>query len=158
MKKIISLILIILWMGFIFYLSSMDSSTSNDKSKSIVSNIVDKIDNNVLNKEVTTSKNSKFMENMNYLFRKLSHVSVYLALAILVFNYVIQLRKRKILMYDVITLIVCFIYACTDEYHQTFIVGRSGSIMDVLIDMIGVVIGCVIINAICIFIKKKRYA
>ena len=33
-------------------------------------------------------------------------------------------------------------YAATDEYHQTFIQGRSGSLRDVLIDSIGIFCGC----------------
>ena len=32
-------------------------------------------------------------------------------------------------------------YACTDEFHQTFVSGRHGSPVDWLIDTVGVVIG-----------------
>lgn len=32
---------------------------------------------------------------------------------------------------------VCFVYAITDEVHQTFVPGRQGSVWDVLIDSIG---------------------
>ena len=35
------------------------------------------------------------------------------------------------------TIIFVFIYACSDEIHQLFIRGRSGEILDVLIDTLG---------------------
>ena len=34
-----------------------------------------------------------------------------------------------------------FLYACPDEYHQSFVVGREGRPRDVAIDTIGIVIG-----------------
>ena len=33
------------------------------------------------------------------------------------------------------------LYACSDEYHQSFVVGREGRPRDVAIDSIGIVIG-----------------
>ena len=29
------------------------------------------------------------------------------------------------------------LYACSDEVHQTFVAGRSGEVLDVLIDTVG---------------------
>ena len=29
------------------------------------------------------------------------------------------------------------LYACSDEIHQTFVAGRSGEVLDVLIDTVG---------------------
>lgn len=34
-----------------------------------------------------------------------------------------------------------FFYACTDEFHQLFILGRSGQFTDVLIDSLGMLFG-----------------
>jgi VanZ family protein len=36
-----------------------------------------------------------------------------------------------------------FLYACSDEFHQSFVVGREGRPRDVAIDTIGIVIGLV---------------
>ena len=38
-----------------------------------------------------------------------------------------------------------FLYACSDEYHQTFVDGRIGQFSDVLIDMIGVLTGILLV-------------
>ena len=56
-----------------------------------------------------------------------------------------------------IALLLAFLYACSDEYHQTFVVGRSGQFKDVLIDFSGAFIGILIVSLIVnlnIFKKK----
>ena len=35
---------------------------------------------------------------------------------------------------------IAFAYACTDEFHQTFVHGREGTPRDVVIDSIGIAI------------------
>ena len=37
--------------------------------------------------------------------------------------------------------ILSILYACSDEFHQSFMVGRQGSLWDVLIDAIGIILG-----------------
>ncbi|UYJ41604.1 MAG: VanZ family protein [Lachnospiraceae bacterium] len=32
---------------------------------------------------------------------------------------------------------IAVLYACTDEYHQLFVPGRSGQLRDVMIDAVG---------------------
>jgi len=40
-------------------------------------------------------------------------------------------------------MVFCLFYALTDEFHQTFIAGRVGSITDVIIDLTGVALAAV---------------
>lgn len=40
-----------------------------------------------------------------------------------------------------ISLLFCFLFACFDEYHQSFISGRHSSVYDLLSDTIGLVFG-----------------
>lgn len=57
-----------------------------------------------------------------------------------------------------IALLLAFLYACSDEYHQTFVVGRTGQFNDVLIDFSGAFIGVLIVSLIVKFnIFKKKY-
>ena len=49
--------------------------------------------------------------------------------------------KRK---YVLLASIICIIYALTDEFHQTFIDGRSGQISDVFLDSSGSLIATVV--------------
>lgn len=47
------------------------------------------------------------------------------------------------------------LYALSDEYHQTFIQGRSGSLIDVGIDNIGIIIAILTIWYFCTKISKR---
>lgn len=58
-------------------------------------------------------------------------------------TYKIVLWKKWI-----ISIGVGIIYAISDEFHQSFIPGRSAEIRDVLIDTFGVIIGIIVVLAI----------
>ena len=45
-----------------------------------------------------------------------------------------------------IALVIVFLYACTDEFHQLFIPGRSGEFRDVMVDTCGGIIGLILIS------------
>lgn len=47
--------------------------------------------------------------------------------------------------------IIAYIYALTDEYHQTFVFGREGKFVDTIIDAFGITIG----SLISIIIRRK---
>lgn len=51
------------------------------------------------------------------------------------------------------SLLISFIYACSDEIHQLFIPGRSGQFTDVLIDTSGALIMLLIIY---LWQKRKK--
>ena len=53
------------------------------------------------------------------------------------------------------SLIFCFLYACSDEYHQTFVPGRAGTMIDVAVDMAGVAFGLVLVLLACL--KRKEF-
>lgn len=52
------------------------------------------------------------------------------------------------------SLLVTFLYACTDEFHQLFVPGRAGRFTDVLIDCTGALALCIIL--ICIQRHRKN--
>jgi len=49
--------------------------------------------------------------------------------------------------------IVALLFACSDEYHQTFVAGRNGDWMTVVYDAIFSVIG---IGAFLLFLRRKH--
>ena len=56
----------------------------------------------------------------------------------------------------VFTLWFTILNAIFDEYHQLFVDGRDGSIKDVLIDIIGIVVILIIIRVVfTIYLKTK---
>ncbi|MBE2318075.1 VanZ family protein [Solirubrobacter sp. CPCC 204708] len=70
--------------------------------------------------------------------RKGAHVTAYALLCLLWYR---ALEPRRL----VAAVLVTLAYAATDEYHQTFIEGRSGTPVDWLIDAAGVGIAAALI-------------
>ena len=68
---------------------------------------------------------------LDVVLRKLAHMTEYGLLALLWWR---ALRTRSPLPATLIALA----YAITDEYHQSFVAGRHGSPVDVLIDAAGI--------------------
>jgi len=49
-----------------------------------------------------------------------------------------------------------FLYAASDEFHQSFVPTRSASFKDVLIDTIGIVVFYIVIVTLNFVIKQKN--
>ena len=113
--------------------------------------IVEKIysDKSIIEKE-------KLAKKFNKPIRKVAHGSVYFLLAIFV-NSVVCTIKKKLFICNLISIIICFIYACTDEFHQMFVLNRSPLIVDVFIDTFGALIGSLIFNLIYKKIKNISF-
>ena len=85
--------------------------------------------------------------------RKLAHVTEYFLLAASVSLPLYVYRIRGIVL-TISAGIFCILFACLDEYHQSFISGRVSSSRDILIDCIGIVLGILIVR-ICGYIGRK---
>lgn len=153
-KRILISTLTIICMISIFVLSSMNANESGHKSLEIVEFTI-KQTNNIMNKigvseKLLTDKEiQSIAKKMNNPFRKFSHAFIYFTLAILIFLTLksFNVKTSKSIL---ITILICFVYSLTDEYHQTFIKGRSGEFRDCIIDTTGSTIGV----AICILLNK----
>ena len=159
-KVVISWTLVILWACFIFYMSGMDTTESNTKSKGTLNQIVEKTVETtnrmgITDKHPSENRMKEFIDKYNYLFRKFAHESEYFILTILL---LVALKNSGIVgkKIFIFTLLICFIYSCTDEYHQTFVIGRTGQFSDCLVDTLGGFIGCAIYYLIYKLIKIKK--
>ena len=130
-RKIVKLILIILCMLFIFSLSSDNGEVSEKKSDSLIV----KVTETILHRKLTVEEKEKYIEKTVVLVRKSAHFTLYFLLGLLVISFLKEfgLSRKSI----IISIIVVLLYAVSDEIHQTFIPGRSGEVLDVLIDTIG---------------------
>ena len=149
------LFFVLLWMGTIFYLSSMNTNESNGRSKVIVSDIVE-IVGKITHREYNLKEKEALVEKFNKPIRKCAHASVYFVLSILVLNFLLALHsnlEKKYVLVFFMTIFICFLFALTDEYHQTFVYGRTGQFSDVLIDTSGALIATSIFT---ILYKRKK--
>ena len=149
MKKIISFIVLILWMIVIFSFSSADANKSTGTSDKVITTMIE-IKDKITNNETPNNEKEIIVKNSSFYIRKLAHITEYLILGFLMFNLLNQCSVTNI--YYAIGLSI--LYSCTDEFHQLFISGRSGSIRDVLIDSIGILIGTYLYKLL--FIKNKE--
>jgi len=146
MKKTIYTILIIIWMSIIFMFSNQPATESSKLSDGFISTTIGNI-YKVFNKNVTETKLTKIKEKYTTPVRKTAHFSIYLILGLLTtllikeYNY--ENRKQII-----IAILICILYAISDEIHQLFVPGRSGELKDILIDTTGSSLGILITNMI----------
>lgn len=162
MRKVLAIALCIVWMGVIFYNSSNNGTVSNDKSYTVegylkkqynlfkksvqllskdetVKDNTTKQNTEVKNKVSSNNKVDK-KEKINIIIRKNAHAFEYLTLALLVGNllFSFNFKGKNAVVY---ILFICLFYAVTDEFHQIFVVGRTSSVADVLIDFLGSIVG-----------------
>lgn len=124
-REIVHWTLLIIWMIGIFIMSNQPATISDSQSIGVVK---------VLS-SIGINMNSVFGDFANFVIRKCAHFLEYMVLAFLFFN-VLNLYF-SIERVAVITIILVFVYACSDEMHQLFVLGREGAIRDVIIDTLG---------------------
>ncbi len=77
------------------------------------------------------------LDSVNLILRKAAHVSEYAILSLLAARFIqfgtSQLKRKSI----PIALGICLLYASLDEFHQSFVPGRTAALRDVLIDSSG---------------------
>lgn len=164
MKKAVEIILLLAlaigWMVCIYKLSGMNSQNSNGKSTDIIAMFIeDTLDvtneYGITNSNPNAEKLAHASKLINAPMRKVMHASVYFVLAffIMVLLNVIFEHKKYVLTL-IIALILSVGFAVTDEYHQTFVAGRTGQPLDVIIDSAGAVVGLIFYSTYHIVYKN----
>lgn len=119
-------------MAVIISLSAQTGDDSGSLSKTITHHIVRIA-------SVDASDEASFAL-IHHSVRKLGHATEYFVLAVLSLaalgGFRLSLRERLLWAF-----LLCFAFAFSDEWHQTFITGRSGEFLDVAIDMSGASVG-----------------
>lgn len=138
---------VVIWMCLIFFLSHQPASESSELSQGITNIIFEVF-------ESITSHLEIDMQFSHYLIRKSAHFFAYFVLGLLVMN---ALRPKQMNNFRsvLLTMVICIIYAISDEVHQLFIPGRSGEITDVIIDSIGSTVGIGVYLLIAKFIMRN---
>lgn len=80
---------------------------------------------------------SNFPSEYDFILRKLAHIFEYAVLTFLLIKALNQhqLSAKKVLIFSIS---LAILYAFSDEYHQSFILERTGVFHDVAIDSIGI--------------------
>jgi len=159
--RIIFISFTVICMAVIFYFSHQTGEESTAASENVTSGIT-----NIIRppdyENMTPQEQARYEYNLNILIRSNAHKLVYFTLAALVFCILLTVPEINFTLKICITYFFCLFYAATDELHQYFIPGRSGSVNDVLKDMHGVLIALISVLVIysvykgIIFYKRKK--
>ena len=123
----IPLILMMSWMSVIFLMSTSVGDWHHSQD----------IIQGVLNPVLGHPLSSNNLETLNFILRKLAHFSEYAFLLTLIY-WGLRSRlslKPQTLMAGVLFFVILF--AISDEYHQSFVPGRTSQLLDVMIDSAG---------------------
>lgn len=90
------------------------------------------------------------------LVRTCAHFLEYAGLSVLIYNALYHSCGK---VRPVLSVILSFLYAVTDEVHQLFVEGRAAQISDIIIDTFGAVSGIAVLTVlviICIKIRRRK--
>lgn len=167
-KKILLWVLLLSWMGVIFLFSAQNADTSSSLSSGFLHRFV------LIFLPEQAARNEELVHTLEFLIRKGAHMTEYAILAILASAQLRQyfppylsenipkkqewkpksFRHHPFFQF-LLTLCFIFLYACTDEFHQRFVNGRSGQFTDVCIDTLGGFLGCLLF-LLCSRLLRRR--
>jgi VanZ family protein len=91
----------------------------------------------------TSQQTALLFGPLNHLARKAAHFIEYAALFVLVrWALGCCVRQPRTVALAFVALLICVVYAASDEWHQLFVPGRTSSVWDVLLDSTGAAFGC----------------
>ena len=122
------------WYRVIWGFSAQNSSSSSSLSDSVLSRLMDLFV--PAWHTGTAAMQADAVDTLSFFLRKGAHMTCYFVLAALLLaacsSFGIKQWKKAGLV-----LLSCAVLAGLDEYHQTFVQGRSGALSDVGIDLLG---------------------
>lgn len=147
-RSTISGILALVWMCVIFAFSAQTKEESSVVSQGFSYRIVNTT-GLLLHLHIDEEQLREIANAIEGFVRKGAHMTEYAILAILFYIWLgrWQLSHRRMAC---TAAVLTILYACSDEIHQLFVVGRAGRVSDVLIDSAGAIIGL----ALFLFIKR----
>ena len=131
----------------IFIFSGQQGNESGDTSRKLTVAVIKMITGKTLQLE------DPFVEGIQLVIRKFAHFTIYAIGGFLIMNYAYNTNKTKNqkIFYSIAS---GGGYAITDEIHQLFVPGRSGNVVDVGIDTLGVITGVLMYIVIRKLINK----
>lgn len=150
--KPLSFVPAIVVMVMIYHFSAQEGADSSALSYKVTKVVVETADE-ILDKDLSDAQIESYVKKYHYHMRKLGHFTEYFILAVTVAFplYVYGMRGIPLVLFAGA---FCIGFACLDEYHQSFVAGRTPSKKDALIDSCGALFG-ILLTRIIGFIGRK---
>jgi len=123
-----------------FWFSSKPNSDSHVQSDGLLIRV------KILDQEDVDNKTQKYMF-WDIVIRKIAHFNLYLVLGVGSYLFTGSIKKA---------VLIVFIFAGIDEFHQHFPPGRTGQFIDVILDTAGGVSGASLIKFIFKFFNIEQ--
>lgn len=136
----------ILLMIMIYTFSSQTGDVSSDLSMKVSRKIIQTADY-IFDANLSEEQVDHYAEKINFITRKLAHMTEYFALAIAVAFPLYVYGLHGILLMLTAGLF-CVAFAGGDEFHQSMVAGRSPAVRDVAIDSFGVFWGIIAVRIV----------
>ena len=95
------------------------------------------------------------LDFLHHIIRKCGHLTEYFILSMLILRGIRAGEKGLYLRWVLVTILIVAGYAALDEYHQSFVPGRTAAVGDVLIDTTGG-IAAQIVASLFVLLGKAR--
>jgi len=145
---LLGIVAVVLWMALIIGLSHQPAPSSDALSFDVTERIVAVIERLVPGVDLNPRE-------LNHAVRKYAHFSIYFVLGILVARILTKLGVRGFRC-AAFALLICVLFATSDELHQLFVVGRGAQVTDVFIDSAGAAIGIALLLGIMRLRRRSR--
>lgn len=144
-RRKIFLILTVLWMAFIFFMSSKDAASSTGDSSRVGNGICKVLIRGF--DELSTADQDAIVVDLQTPIRKSAHFIEYTVLGVLCFNAFKPAAAAAL---------IASLYAVSDEIHQLFVPGRSCELRDMIIDIAGISFGILLIMLFKKILKRPE--
>ncbi len=119
---------VLLWAVWIFFAST--DTFSSEHTAIVLHWIVDRLG----------GMTPRHFDLLHLIIRKLAHVTEYAVFSVLVYRALQNGKPGWSLRWAVVAVLICAIYASSDEIHQIFVHSRGPSARDVAIDTTGAIL------------------
>lgn len=142
--------IVLCWMFVIGSFSAQTGVKSGSLSRDVAKKAVS-VEEKLSGKTYTARERDVKIENMQFPIRKLAHMTEYAVLAVLLALHLgcYAFGAKRLLLRLFLSWLIAAAYAATDEIHQLFVDGRSGSFVDVCIDSAGAFLGVLCFDILC---------
>ncbi|MBE6787465.1 MAG: hypothetical protein E7537_03865 [Ruminococcaceae bacterium] len=158
--RVLSVILLVCWMTFIFFLSNQNADASSQTSGQVIEVLAEKFYPEF--EQMTEPQKQEVISSLQFVVRKSAHVGMFAVLGLLSFLTFISYVDLRFFTRTFWAVAVSVLYAATDEYHQRFVGGRSCELRDFLIDTAGILAAVLLCTAFVKIIgplrRKTAYA
>ena len=137
---------LLIWMGVIF-VGSTDLMSAEHTSRFIVPILL----------WLKPGMAPETMRSIVFAIRKCAHLSEYAVLSLLFWRALrggSAIRWKMSMLFGAV-LLGCAVFAASDEFHQSFVKSRTPSVRDVLLDIVGGLIGLLIGMSFALCRPKK---